>query len=194
MCKYCKAYLEMKEKEKKKEIKRKIWLISDLHINHMNIIKYTDRPFSSVKEMNDTLIRNWNSIVDDNDTIYVLGDFCLGRKENLLEVTKKLKGHKILLRGNHDRASTQAYLDAGFEQVFKKPFFLVDEDEHIKYLLSHHPIDCAPPIVNIHGHIHNKKIEELDYPFAHPENNFNVSADVLNFTPILFDDVKKKFD
>ena len=56
-----------------------IWFTSDLHLNHMNILKYEpiSRPFDTVEEMNETLIGNWNACVKDDDTVFILGDLCM---------------------------------------------------------------------------------------------------------------------
>ena len=54
----------------------KYWFTADLHLGHFNIIKYTGRPFKSLKEMNETLIRNWNARVKPEDTVFNVGDFC----------------------------------------------------------------------------------------------------------------------
>ena len=77
-----------------------IYVTSDTHFNHKNIIEYCNRPYSSVEEMNKAIIDNWNSVVKDEDTVYVLGDFCLGGKEAIKELCSQLKGHKILIKGN----------------------------------------------------------------------------------------------
>ena len=91
-----------------------IYVTSDTHFNHKNIIEYCNRPYSSVEEMNKAIIDNWNSVVKDEDTVYVLGDFCLGGKEAIKELCSQLKGHKILIKGNHDHGTNTTYKEAGF--------------------------------------------------------------------------------
>lgn len=167
----------------------KIWLISDCHFNHRNIIKYCNRPFSSVEEMNATLIENWNSIVNNNDRVFMLGDFCLSGKDKIIEIGNQLKGRKTLIMGNHDSGALSTYYEAGFEMVSKYPIFLNG------FLLSHYPLP-DPRFINIHGHIHNTSIEEVDYLRldANPELKdlyVNVSCDVMKFKPIALDEIKK---
>lgn len=76
-----------------------IWFTSDTHFNHANIIKYCNRPFSSIQEMNETIINNWNSVVTKDDTVYHLGDFAFGKVN---EFANKLNGKIVLIKGNHD--------------------------------------------------------------------------------------------
>lgn len=78
----------------------KKYVISDLHFNHKKILEYCGRPFKTVEEMNQTIINNWNDIINEDDVVYVLGDFCFGNKEMLKEITSQLKGRKILVLGN----------------------------------------------------------------------------------------------
>ena len=161
----------------------KIWLISDFHLYHKAIIKYTERPFSSIEEMNHKLIINWNSIVKNDDRVFFLGDFCLAGKEQIISCGQQLKGRKILICGNHDSGSLKTYFEAGFEQISKYPLLLENE-----YLLSHEPIkDCK--YKNIHGHIHNHPLS-----FDNPENYFNVSVENINYTPISFEKIKEYFN
>jgi calcineurin-like phosphoesterase family protein len=83
-----------------------VWITSDNHWGHKNIIKYCNRPFSSVEEMNETLIDNWNSVVKSTDMVYHLGDFGFGKPEYLLDIFKRLNGsRKVLIKGNHDKDS-----------------------------------------------------------------------------------------
>lgn len=75
---------------------------SDCHFWHKNIIKYSNRPFDSVEEMNAGMIDNWNRVVGDNDTVYSLGDFAFCNIEKTIDILRQLKGTKFLIDGNHD--------------------------------------------------------------------------------------------
>lgn len=79
------------------------WFTADLHLGHENIIRYCDRPFGSVEAMNRAIVDNWNARVEDGDTVWVLGDACLGLIQESLALIEELRGHKILVPGNHDR-------------------------------------------------------------------------------------------
>jgi len=82
-----------------------IYFTSDHHFDHNNVIKYCDRPYVSVQEMNEMLIKNWNDTVKPEDEVYYLGDFSLSFKP-VLEVTHRLNGKKYLVPGNHDFCHT----------------------------------------------------------------------------------------
>lgn len=73
--------------------------ISDLHFGHKNAIKFDNRPFSSVEEMNEILVQRWNKVVHPEDTVYVLGDFFWKRKDMLIYLPR-LSGKIILICGN----------------------------------------------------------------------------------------------
>ena len=161
----------------------RIFLISDLHIGHKNILKYCQRPFSLVEEMTNFFINNWNSIITNNDRVFMLGDFCLTGKNKIVEVGRKLNGRKTLVWGNHESASLNTYYAAGFEMVSKYPILLNDT-----YILSHYPIPVCK-YKNIHGHIHNKPLL-----FSNPENYFNVSVENINYTPINLTEIEAYFN
>ncbi len=97
------------------------YFISDTHFNHNNIIKYCNRPFKDIEDMNESLVTSWNEVVGPEDTVYFLGDFCLGNRNEVIKFGHRLNGHKILIMGNHDKATRTAFLDAGFDEVYKKP-------------------------------------------------------------------------
>ena len=78
-----------------------VYFTSDLHFYHANVIKYCNRPYFSVEEMNKDLIYQWNSEVCSNDDVYCLGDFSLAFRPVEL-YSSVLNGKKYLLPGNHD--------------------------------------------------------------------------------------------
>ena len=78
------------------------WLTSDLHFGHVNIIRYCDRPFSNVVEMNMALVARWNAQVDPGDVVWVLGDLCMGHLDDSLRFVSMLNGQIRLVPGNHD--------------------------------------------------------------------------------------------
>lgn len=142
--------------------------------------------------MDKILVSNWNSVVKNNDRVFMLGDFCLAGKNKIIEIGNKLNGRKTLIMGNHDSAALSTYYKAGFEMVSKYPIFLEG------FLLSHRPIpDCR--FYNIHGHIHNTSIKVIDN--LHLDTNsdlyklyYNVSADVINFTPVSLNEIKRRIN
>lgn len=134
---------------------QKIYLVSDTHFNHENIIKYCNRPFKDIYEMNDTIIKNWNSLIKENDIVYHLGDFGFGTKEELKTIFDKLNGKKYLIMGNHDkRSGKKFYKELGFLEVYK-------EYQIGNILLTHYPQEVLN-LFNFYGHIHDKE-ESLNF-------------------------------
>lgn len=80
-----------------------IYFTSDSHYFHKKIIDYSSRPFSSVEEMNESLIEEYNKVVKPSDTCYHLGDFGFANATKLLQVISRLNGNKVLILGNHDK-------------------------------------------------------------------------------------------
>lgn len=164
----------------------KIYVCSDTHFNHTNIIKYCNRPFNSVEEMNKTIIDNWNSVVSDEDTVFFLGDFCLGKREDVIAFGKQLKGHKILVMGNHDRVTASAFTEAGFETIYKKPTLIKFDEYDITIQFSHAPVyDTQYQYPNIHGHIHDK--------LENDAKHFCACVEQISYTPIALEDIVKYF-
>ena len=156
-----------------------VYFISDYHFNHKNVLIYESRPFYSVEEMNETLIRNWNSVIKKSDKVFVPGDFGFGSKEAITKIVSRLRGNKVLIMGNHDKRKTVSWWqDVGFKEVIKYPIIWSET-----FILSHEPLKTVPEgYVNIHGHIHSKKVSD--------ENKyFNVSCESLNYYPISFKEI-----
>src|SRR5574344_2194046 len=75
---------------------------SDLHLGHANVIRFDNRPFRNVEEMDEALIHNWNNRVSNNDTVYIVGDLCYRSAKDSCEYLSRLNGNKKLIIGNHD--------------------------------------------------------------------------------------------
>ena len=137
------------------------WFTSDTHYWHSNVIKYCNRPFSSVEEMNEALIDNWNAVVKDGDTVFHLGDVIFAGVTKAREIIPRLKGNKILIRGNHDSIfkKDEKWKSTGFSEVHPSLSFFSDFYK-IHLGLVHnpaHPIALAMTeewILN--GHVHEK--------------------------------------
>ena len=89
-------------------MKTNIFFTADHHFGHANIIKFTERPFTSLEEMNEELIKRWNEKVSTKDEVYHLGDLSLGNADFTKEVLDRLNGKIYLIKGNHDK-STLSY-------------------------------------------------------------------------------------
>ena len=130
--------------------------IADLHLEHSNIIRFDDRPFESVDEMNDTLIKNWNRVVKKGDTTYILGDFCWGKEPEWIEILDKLNGNKVLIRGNHDLKNMSRILKDKFLYI-KDRYEISDFGK--KIIMSHYPelaykSSYNPDVFMLYGHVH----------------------------------------
>ncbi|MBN2067553.1 MAG: 2'-5' RNA ligase family protein [Candidatus Diapherotrites archaeon] len=165
---------------------KKIFLISDLHLDHTNIIKYTKRPFKNVKEMNDILVSNWNNTVRNQDTVYFLGDMAFGKGSHSAEYwLKKLNGKIVFIEGNH-------------EDIKLKTFYSKDKNVFLKYkdeefILTHDPALKPKGWKGwiIHGHHHNN--HPTEFPLINSENKtINVSVELIKYTPIEIDKILGK--
>lgn len=160
------------------------WFISDTHFGHGNIIKYCDRPFKDVPQMDQHLIKQWNSVVKKNDTVYHLGDFSLGHpKEVVGMIVEELNGNIKLVKGNHDTWSNTVYRELGFKEVYDTPILVNDF-----MLLSHepNPFTLNSMYLNVYGHVHNSPM------FDTYKNGFLcVCVERHNYTPISLNDIKE---
>ena len=163
------------------------WVISDTHFCHRNIIKYCNRPFETVEQMNLYLIEQWNKTVSESDEVLCLGDFCLAGARRVEQIGQQLKGRKILILGNHDGASMDTYHYADFRKISSYPIY---KDG---ILFSHYPI-ADTPVPNVHGHIHDKNLREIRGVNKPMKMYFNASVDVLpNWRPINLEEIKAHF-
>lgn len=170
-----------------------IYLTSDCHFNHKNIIKYETitRPFSDIEDMNETIVRNWNNTVVDEDTVYVLGDFCMGGIDTIMEYVPRLAGDVHLIRGNHDTDKRIAvYKSLGIEVVDFKQI----EYKGILFCMSHYPMwneemsksitkNGQRAMIWCYGHVHSAA------PIGYHNGSYHVGVDTNNLTPVNIEDI-----
>ena len=164
---------------------------SDLHFGHANIIKYCDRPFNSVEEMNDNLVVNWNSRVQPDDTVFILGDLTMTDCELALKYLKMLNGHKILIPGNHDtyvfkNSFPENGLSSNFEVITEAMTVVTDPFVNTRIVLCHYPLAVwrgkEHGDLHFYGHVHNSTQEM--YPYLYKiDNAYNVGVDVQGYYP-----------
>lgn len=164
------------------------YYISDLHLNHKNILAQNARPFQSVQEMNNTLLKNWNQKVTDQDDVYILGDLFYEAKDSETILTQ-LKGKKHLILGNHDSRWLSEDLRSFFVSI-DSSLEIIDQNHTI--FLCHYPMVSYPKqsrAYMIHGHIHNDTL--FDYwPILLNRNRIlNAGVDINHFEPVTFNEL-----
>ena len=154
----------------------RVFIISDTHFGHEAIIRYCNRPFASVEEMDQVMIKRWNETVSNKDIVIHLGDFSFYGKYKTREIIQKLNGKKILIMGNHDNYTEQFYRDAGFHTVSRFPIIYDNF-----YMLSHAPVQLSEttPYANFYGHVHN------DEKYQDTANTKCVSVERTGYRPVL---------
>ena len=159
------------------------WFIADTHFCHKNIIEYDNRPFESTIDMDLTIIKRWNGIVQPTDTVYHLGDFAFAPNAHQKRFINHLNGYKVLIRGNHDKSETACFAH-GWNFVCDG--LLVNLDGY-KCLLVHDPADSDASYFTIHGHTHQYNGD----PYG-----ICVSCNLWNYEPIsektMIKEIKKK--
>lgn len=185
------------------------FFIGDTHFGHRNIINYSakyrlredGKPFETIEEHDEELVRRWNSVVGVKDKIFHVGDYCFGARN--VDIASRLNGIKYLVAGNHDHYGTDAYL-----RYFKKVLGAVQFESCIITHIPVHPEQLNRFWMNIHGHLHHHVVKKVahvikrktiqtddgcmdcDYIEAVETPDwryFNVSCEQINCTPIPYD-------
>lgn len=166
------------------------YFTSDIHFWHKNIIKFCNRPFSSLEEMNETIISNYNSRVTPEDTCYFIGDIFFCHKYEAIDLLSKMNGNKILIIGNHDGSKTRM-LDIGFSEVHDSLELIIGG---FPVILNHYPWFMPPTesgaytkrskqqefrkgVFLVHGHCHSTPETKFR------KNSLDIGVDGNNFMP-----------
>lgn len=162
-----------------------IFVISDTHFNHANILKFCrDKDFQSVEEMNEVMIERWNAVVKPQDKVYHLGDFAMGPRAEHHKFVTALNGKKRLVVGNHDDIKNLAPY---FQKVVMWRMF-----SEWGLLLTHVPVHPSTlgesrfsgnQMINVHGHIHANKSPDGPYKC--------VCVEQIDYTPVNIEELKQ---
>ena len=140
------------------------YYIADLHLFCKNQTKqgqnYDQRPFEDIGEMHQAILKRWNAKITNGDTVYLLGDVALrGKNDDLIALVAQLKGHKILIKGNHDTVDDYRYRQLFEEVVDYKEISDTVDGKNYKLVLCHYPIlfwkDQHRGTILLYGHTHN---------------------------------------
>jgi len=179
----------------------KIYFTSDMHFGHEAILKYCNRPFANVEEMNQKLIENWNKKVPEDGIVFNLGDFAWGGYPFWKSMREQLNGKIILIKGNHDEKNlTQTGAQELFEFV---TYQMKIQIEGRKIYLNHYPFLCYAGTYRdangleyqAFGHVHSgpgakgMDIERLSMLFP---TQYDVGVDNNNYEPISWSELNDK--
>ena len=172
----------------------RIFVTSDTHFGHQNIIRYANRPFADWRGMGESLIERWNKAVQPEDTVWFLGDFAMGpgaTPQYVESVLNRLNGRIEVILGNHDMPSkySKGLLDLVLEKHFEERIRILDNQIHeVKidgqhFVMGHYPLEDwngrSKGSVHLHGHTHNQFIRGDDNPFTkQPHGRFDIGVDM----------------
>jgi calcineurin-like phosphoesterase family protein len=180
-----------------------IFFASDYHFRHSKPYNTFKRPdgrflryeFANAEECDEAMIERHNAVVKDNDRIYMVGDIAFHKRD--LPLLGRMKGRKVLIKGNHDTCDLKDYLPY-FDDIRGVHQFAGMVITHIPI----HPDSLARWGMNVHGHLHANRVM---YKKEHTPKNvgcyyytneidpryFNVSVEQINYTPISLEEIKK---
>jgi calcineurin-like phosphoesterase family protein len=157
---------------------------SDQHFDHENIIKFCNRPFSSVLEMNEAIIQRYNELVMPSDIVYHLGDFCFSQHADAY--FRRLHGQKFLIIGNHDRGKNIHKLP--WANVYDLADVLINKRQIV---LCHYAMrvwkGSSRGSWHLYGHSHNGLKEPNSL-------SFDVGVDSWNYYPVSLDQIQAKME
>ena len=166
-----------------------VWFTSDWHLGHKRVLEYDNRPFDTIEEHDQRIIDNFNDLVEDEDIVYFLGDFCLHNKTHAESYMKQLNGNLFFIRGNHDKKDIVklyqkygTYLGEQATIEVQKQKIILNHCKMYVWFHSHHGS------WNIHGHSHGG----LDHIIW--GKSLDVSINVTNYKPLSFLEVKQIMD
>ena len=163
---------------------RNVWFTSDFHFGHFNIIRYCNRPFGNTQEMDEAITERVNECVKPNDILYFLGDFCMGRTEQVISCRKRLACRTIhFIEGNHDKTTRKQ------QQLFASWGVLSEVNvAKQRIVLCHYAMRVWP--YHAHGAWHLYGHSHGNLPDEALSLSLDVGVDTHGFRPWHFDELR----
>ncbi len=167
-----------------------IYFTSDHHFGHKNIIKFSERPFADIDEMDETMVKKWNEKVGPDDEVYHLGDVGLCSSGKLRKILDQLHGKIYLINGNHEKSAQACH--SRFEWI-KDYFELTIKDEEFErgeqlIVLFHYAIKewnaSHWGTYHLYGHSHGSLTDDPN------SLSFDIGVDCHDFYPLSYEEVK----
>jgi calcineurin-like phosphoesterase family protein len=172
---------------------REVFFTSDTHFGHRAVLKYSNRPFIDVQEMDEEMIRRWNAIVSPSDVVYHLGDVSFHRQERTLEILAALHGTIHLIKGNHDRANREVVKRfASIENYAELTMPGCDAacvNCEQKIVLCHYPLMTWNKSHYGSWHLHGHSHGNLKAPKT---TRLDVGVDCHAYAPLSFEEIRKE--
>ena len=180
------------------------YFISDLHLGHKNVLSFDNRPFKTIEEHDNTIVKNWNNTVGIDDDVYILGDISWYNSTKTIEIMRSLNGNKHLIKGNHDgKILKNRELQKKFVEIVDYKELSLPDGKGI--VLCHYPIPCFKNHYygwyHLYGHVHTSyeynmmervryEMEEL---YTTPCEMYNVGAMIpqMEYTPKTLEQILK---
>lgn len=173
---------------------QKLFFTSDFHLNHKNVIGFTNRPFKDLLEMHQEIISRWNAVVGAEDIVFNLGDLLWSGSRRFLEgFVERLNGTKYYILGNHDDPDK---MPSG-AKLYDTVHLAINNNP--TYVLSHYPLFTwqgrDKGVCNLHGHIHlchTKTNTHEDHLLPYHWNQYDVGVDNNFFKPVERNEIIQK--
>jgi len=155
-----------------------IWVWSDQHFGHKNIIKFCNRPWESIDQMSADMVKSFNTLVGPSDVSIWVGDVGFKSDEDVNNLLDQCQGYKILVVGNHD-FTKRKLRTLHFDEIHLLYQLTIDD---IGYVFTHYPQENLPlPYINIHGHTHQKVLDS--------DQHINVCVERTEYKPVNMNDL-----
>lgn len=182
------------------------YYISDLHIGHKNVLDFDNRPFKTIVEHDAAIMMNWYDKVENEDTVYLLGDISWCGANQTKKIIQQLPGKKVWILGNHDhKLKNNQELRKEFEEITDYKEIKLSDGKYL--VLCHYPISCSKNHMrgsyHFYGHVHNSwELEMMEKMKKEMEgknilcNMYNVGCmmEYMNYTPRTFEKIVSYLD